>query len=444
MKTLLKFTAAALVIFLAPLFPACQTFGAVIAKPTNSIVVVDGKSIAFEAYNINDYNYFKLRDLAFVLNGSERQFSVGWDSGKKAITLTLGSPYKPTGEEMSSKGSGNKPASVSDAAVYLSDGSRLNLDSYNIDGYNYYKLRDVGASVNFNVGWDANSNTITIVTTDVLNNDLAASEYHPFVVGGFLLGGTYKGKWMPQEDVTPHLNGKERYMLYSFTDYLCGGAGSITPYDGSGPNSSTMVDINPDKPDLLKKLGIRVYLSLSASWNPYPRKAERLSSDNKTYKQLVSDVLKQKGLPVADPAVMQIYRVDLEGDGTDEVIINAQNIVKPSALGWNENIPLSDSIDGVLSPVFEKGQYSLVYIRKIINGQTRDIFIYEGINTKNESSDFADGPPMLWKIQQFADLNGDGKLEIVFGNYYYEGEGYDVFEVNGSKADWVCGGGWGA
>ena len=414
------------------------------ASPTDSTVAVDGKSIDFDAYNISGYNYFKLRDLAYVLNGSEKQFAVGWDDTKKAITLTLGAAYKPTGEEMSSKGAGVKSAVLSDALVYLSDGGRLDLSAYNIDGYNYFKLRDLGASVHFNVGWDANSNTITIDTKDSSSPDPAGAAYHPFVVDGYLLGGSYNGKWMPSEDIATRLNGNVSYKLYSFSDYLCDGIGRIKTDTASGPNRSAMVTINPDKPDLFKSLGVSLYLSLSASWDPYPRKAERLSNASTTYKQIVSNVLKQKGLPVTDPAITQIYKVDLEGDGVDEVVINAQNIIKSSASGWKENTSVWDSIDGVLSPVFDKGQYSLVYVRKIINGQVRDIFIYAGINTKNGSGDFADGCPMIWKIQQFADLNGDGKLEIVLGNMYYEGEGYDVYEVDGDTAQWVCGGGWGA
>jgi len=445
MKTQMKFITVMLIIFLTPFFPASQTLGAVIAKPTNSTVAVNGKSITFDAYNINGFNYFKLRDLALVLNGSEKQFSVIWDDSKKAITLTLGAAYKPTGEEMSPKGASNKSAALSGAAVYLSDGRGLSLDAYNIDGYNYYKLRDLGTALNFNVGWDADSNTITIVTTAAPKPDPANTGYHPIVVDGYLLGGTYNGKWMPPEDITPRLSGKEQYKLYSFSDYLCGGTGGIAPsYDGSGPYSPAMVNIVPDNPDLLKKLGVRVYLSLSADWDPHARKAEKLSNDNKTYKQIVSDVLKQKGLPGVDPAITQIYRLDLDSDGADEVIINAQNVVGPSGLGWNENISLRDSMGGVLWPVFQKGQYSLLYVRKIINGQARDIIIYDGVNVKDGSGDFEDGPPIIWKIHQFADLNGDGKLEIVLGNTYYEGEGYAVFEINGNKADWVCGGGWGA
>ena len=43
------------------------------ATPTNSTVLVNGKSIAFDAYSINDNNYLKLRDLAYILNGTEKQ-----------------------------------------------------------------------------------------------------------------------------------------------------------------------------------------------------------------------------------------------------------------------------------------------------------------------------------------------------------------------------------
>jgi len=44
--------------------------------PTASDVLVNGEIIAFDAYNISDSTYFKLRDIAYVLNGTEKQFEV--------------------------------------------------------------------------------------------------------------------------------------------------------------------------------------------------------------------------------------------------------------------------------------------------------------------------------------------------------------------------------
>ena len=41
---------------------------AVTAIPTASTVLVDGQNIAFDAYNIDGNNYFKLRDIAYVIN----------------------------------------------------------------------------------------------------------------------------------------------------------------------------------------------------------------------------------------------------------------------------------------------------------------------------------------------------------------------------------------
>jgi len=49
--------------------------------------LVNGKIVEFEAYNINGYNYFKLRDLAQAVNNTEKNFEVTWDAANNAINL---------------------------------------------------------------------------------------------------------------------------------------------------------------------------------------------------------------------------------------------------------------------------------------------------------------------------------------------------------------------
>ncbi|MDR2360440.1 MAG: hypothetical protein LBD85_04050, partial [Oscillospiraceae bacterium] len=123
------------------------------AKPTASAVLVDGESVVFDAYNIGDNNYFKLRDLAYTLNGSPKQFEVGWDGANNAIALTSGKAYTSAGGEMEGKGAGDKTATPTTSKITL-DGKEVSLTAYNIGGNNYFKLRDIGAAFDFGVDWD--------------------------------------------------------------------------------------------------------------------------------------------------------------------------------------------------------------------------------------------------------------------------------------------------
>ena len=136
----------------------------IIARPTSSIVLVNGKNTAFDAYNINDNNYFKLRDLAYILSGSQKQFEVAWDAANNAIILTSGKPYSAVGGEMTEKGSGSKTPIPTSATIYLDD-RIVWFTAYNIDGNNYFKLRDVGQAFDFGVDWDGARNTIVIDTS---------------------------------------------------------------------------------------------------------------------------------------------------------------------------------------------------------------------------------------------------------------------------------------
>ena len=153
---------------LMPLIPVNQVFGAISAKPTSSPVLVDGKMQTFDSYNINDFNYFKLRDIAFVLNGTAKQFAIDWDAANNAMTLKPGSAYVKTGDEMASKGTGAKTATLSAQKVFIEGlalSSHTPMEAYNIDGYNYFKLRDIGVVLDIGIGWDNARNTISIIST---------------------------------------------------------------------------------------------------------------------------------------------------------------------------------------------------------------------------------------------------------------------------------------
>lgn len=138
----------------------------VTATPTNSKVMVDGKNVAFEAYNIDGNNFFKLRDLAMAINGSSKQFQVGWDGANNAINLTTNAAYTPDGKELViSENSTAKEATLTASKIYL-NGEEVQLTAYNIGGNNYFKLRDIGRIIDFAVTWDGELNMIGLDTSN--------------------------------------------------------------------------------------------------------------------------------------------------------------------------------------------------------------------------------------------------------------------------------------
>ena len=122
------------------------------ANPTNDKLTVNGVEQNPTVYKIGDSNYFKIRDLAAVLNGTGKQFSVGYDAEKQSVTAAPGQPYELTGTELTGAASSSQTAQASNDAVYV-NGQRVEAEVYKIDGSNYFKLRDLGAALGFEVGW---------------------------------------------------------------------------------------------------------------------------------------------------------------------------------------------------------------------------------------------------------------------------------------------------
>ncbi|MEA4988508.1 MAG: WG repeat-containing protein, partial [Anaerovorax sp.] len=134
------------------------------ANPTASKVIVDGKTVSFDAYNINSNNYFKLRDIAQIIRGTDKQFNVTWDGSKNAINLISNTAYKTVGGELKAGDGKVKNATLSTSTIYK-DGVAVTLTAYNINGNHYFKLRDLGETFNFDVSWDGVNNTVVVDTS---------------------------------------------------------------------------------------------------------------------------------------------------------------------------------------------------------------------------------------------------------------------------------------
>jgi hypothetical protein len=142
-------------------FPVAA-FAADTAAPTAANIFVSGALTRFDAYNINGNNYFKLRDIAYALSGSAKQFEVTWDAAAGAVLLKPGAAYTIVGGEMSEGDGELRELVPADVDIRLGDVSET-LVAYNIYGYNYFKLRDIGRLLDFGVNWDAAAKSVAIV-----------------------------------------------------------------------------------------------------------------------------------------------------------------------------------------------------------------------------------------------------------------------------------------
>lgn len=139
-----------------------ETYAAT-AMERSQTIELDGKTITMPSYALADANgyetnYIKLRDLASLLSHTSARFNVGWDMATNAVTIQKKTAYVPNGSEMKTPFSGDRAYQPNTAPVLVNGAAAdlhgIVLTDDNGGGYTYFKLRDVGAALGFNVGWD--------------------------------------------------------------------------------------------------------------------------------------------------------------------------------------------------------------------------------------------------------------------------------------------------
>jgi len=141
------------------------------AYANTQTILVDGWPVTFETYALHDSdgyptNYIKLRDLAQTINGTQAQFNIVWDG---SISIDRGAAYKSNGSEMYTPFAGDRAYRKGGETITI-DGKPYIVQCFMLfddegGGYTYYKLRDLGMALGFNVGWDAGS-AMAFIETD--------------------------------------------------------------------------------------------------------------------------------------------------------------------------------------------------------------------------------------------------------------------------------------
>ena len=275
----------------------------------------------------------------------------------------------------------------------------------------------------------------------------SAASFDMSKVSRFGFGNIFLGGWTPQDgwvSAGQLQNGERFHSLHIWGGEECRvfgrdglkGEGVICAIRSEHPGEFTCSQDSVPRFDVQTPSGVieepSGLLTVLCPWDVQPRKATVMKPGNATYQGIVKRFLAAQGLKEETPNIVQLFKVDLEGDGVDEVLICAQNIAGRSEASFEPDLPL---IAGAGVPqAAQPGAYSVLLLRKIVAGKVVELPLHMFASPKGSTPvDDNWTPPVVAKLCQFADLNGDGVLEIVAATAHYEGYAYHVFEVKGGE-----------
>jgi len=235
------------------------------------------------------------------------------------------------------------------------------------------------------------------------------AELHPIVEvqSGYLFGATANRKWMKAEPAAKALPAETTYRVYGLTQSF-GEAkgGKPKPSEEDVCSDVLTVPLSP-KPE-------KGAIGLAAPWNALPRKPQVIDPTQKVYVDAVRDFLKTKGIKQPKVKIENILRVDLDGDGEEEVLISATNY-----LDKENRVPMR-------SPA---GSYSMALLRRVVAGKVETQLVEGEFYPKATGYN----APNAYKVVAVLDLDGDGKMEVVVASNYYEGEAVTIYRCEPKK-----------
>lgn len=246
-----------------------------------------------------------------------------------------------------------------------------------------------------------------LVLVNIANGVVAQSSIVPIVElhNRGLLGGVQNGRWLAPAKVAPKMNGETEFVLVGRNGVEEGGV----TLGKRAEQEDVCQDYTRMELELQQDHGVAI--GSNAKWNPVPRMPKPIDVNSSTYKTVVTKFLARKGIARPVVKITEAFRVDLEGDGVEEVVIAATNYKNG------------------LSSGAARGDYSFVIVRKAVGKVVTD-YMLEG---EFVLKPITFGAPNEHHISTIADLNGDGKMEVVLYGFYYEGDFSGAWEMKNGR-----------
>jgi hypothetical protein len=237
-----------------------------------------------------------------------------------------------------------------------------------------------------------------------------------------VLGGNLNGELVDATVVTPLMTHKQEYALVTLKG-IKDNALSIGRPKEDDPDGGCEGRFNQELSIGPAQIGdyMVAVLGTKEEVQPFlPKDTETLPADSAEVATILRAYLNDGGIVEPKLTVTQALRVDLDGDGEKDLLINAADTLRENT---------------------RKGEYSVLLVRK----KTRI-----GPQTLELSSDIIlediEEPSPLWEntVAGIVDIDGDGVMEIVVYGAYAYGDGWQVMKVRDSEVEMVlscgCGG----
>jgi FG-GAP repeat len=242
-----------------------------------------------------------------------------------------------------------------------------------------------------------------------------ATDLHPIVEveSGYLFGAISDGKWIKADETEKLIGDETTYRVYGLTQALD---------DAKGGKPKAVEDVCTDMLSVsLSPKPEKGVIAIAAPWNALPRKPQVTDPTQKAYVDAVRDFLQTKEIKQPKVKIDSILRVDLDGDGEDEVLISATNYFAKAG-----RVPMR-------SPA---GSYSMVLLRRVVAGKVETQLVEGEFHPKAYvSKEGSFDAPSIYKVIATLDLDGDGKMELVVGSNYYEGEEITIYRCDPKKVE---------
>lgn len=257
-----------------------------------------------------------------------------------------------------------------------------------------------------------NLTAILLISAICVSGAFAQSPVVPFVYGETLIGGAQNGRWLAADKTDAQIKDKTEFKIVSLSGVTKSGiVGTKNNDRGVCENPRITFELGDDNDTDDSPF----LIGANAAWNPVPRIPQAINLTDRAFTKFVADLLRTKGISKTTIKITQAFRVDLDNDGRNEILITGNYYRK----GMSEEQ--------------SAGDYSFILLRRTVKGKLQNVLLEGEFYTSRlvRSRDF--DPPSERRITAIADLNGDGKMEFMLSVFGYEYNSNTIFEMKSGR-----------